>query len=276
MIGDYVGAGAILVMVALAVGFAFHTRDAHRLHGELASLEEALEETEALVESAVEDLRSQPPAGYTYAGLYPAPNPSTYAAPFPAPYPAPHLGPYVHPETQPPAAEDGFQEAPSDHDSDEPSDRRSHRRLIVAAAVTATLLMVAAIAVAAIIFIHDDRSASTHRPPVRRASIVVKVLNATTPHDLAARTETRLRSLGFPKGTVGDATGPKRAITLVAYFPRNARQGLAVASALHLNSDRVQALGRRSQLALCPRKKPCTINVVLVLGSDFSLQNKHA
>ena len=127
------------------------------------------------------------------------------------------------------------------------------RALRPVALLVGAVLAGGVVLVVAYVLLGSGSSQTTHRPPSRPASsatlsgplpssVTVSVLNGTDRIGLAGKVSRSLRSLGFARGAVGDATQATVANTVVGYTKGHRAAALEVASALHLGATSVKAL----------------------------------
>jgi len=98
-----------------------------------------------------------------------------------------------------------------------------------------------------------------------RGSVVVTVLNGTPVPHLANQVASRLRTDGFRRGTVTNASDQQRSATTISYVAGHRRDALAVSRALGISD--VQPIDPATKSIACPQPA-CSTTVVVTVGSD--------
>ena len=98
-----------------------------------------------------------------------------------------------------------------------------------------------------------------------RGSVVVTVLNGTPVPHLANQVASRLRTDGFQRGTVTNASDQQRSATTISYVAGHRRDALAVSRALGISD--VQPIDPATKSIACPQPA-CSTTVVVTVGSD--------
>jgi len=98
-----------------------------------------------------------------------------------------------------------------------------------------------------------------------RGSVVVTVLNGTPVPHLANQVASRLRTDGFQRGTVTNASDQQRSATTISYAAGHRRDALAVSRALRISD--VQPIDPATRSIACPQPA-CSTTVVVTVGSD--------
>jgi len=199
------------------------------------------------------------------------------AGPAPTPAPAPASRPSIPIRTDAASARRAGASAPI-----APPERSPRRRgrLVVLAALA--LVLVAAGVFAATQLGKGGQSGSAARggaaapkgaatpAPARgrgfaRGSVVVTVLNGTPVPHLANQVASRLRTDGFQRGTVTNASDQQRSATTISYVAGHRRDALAVSRALGISD--VQPIDPATKSIACPQPA-CSTTVVVTVGSD--------
>jgi hypothetical protein len=105
---------------------------------------------------------------------------------------------------------------------------------------------------------------------VNPANITVYVLNGTTISGLAHKVDAKLVPPFREAHVPGDATNNTHSTTVVAYLPGHRAAALAVARRLGLTAASVQAIDQGTEIVACAGATPCTVDVVVTVGSDLA------
>ncbi len=109
------------------------------------------------------------------------------------------------------------------------------------------------------------------QPAINPAGVTVAVLNGTATARLANRVGGVLKTAGYKDGTITNAPDQTHTATVVAYLPGSKRDAVAVAKALKVTPDSVQAIDQNTRAVACPAAPaPCPVNVVVTVGADLA------
>lgn len=105
---------------------------------------------------------------------------------------------------------------------------------------------------------------------VNPANVTVDVLNGTTIAGLAHKVNAKLVPPFREAHAPGDATDQTHTTTVVAYLPGHRAAALAVAQRLGLHAASVQPIDQGTETVACAGATPCSIDVVVTVGSDLA------
>jgi len=107
-------------------------------------------------------------------------------------------------------------------------------------------------------------------PMFNPSTVTVAVLNGTSTNHLARSVADRLAASGYKQGAVATASDQTRTKTVVAYMPGHRNDAVHVAQSLKLSASAVAPVDSSTQTIACPQTSPCTVDVVVTVGTDLS------
>jgi hypothetical protein len=114
------------------------------------------------------------------------------------------------------------------------------------------------------------RHVARRTPAVNPSTVTVSVLNGTAIAGLAHTVAQGLGTAGYKLGVTTNATDQTHTTTIVAYLPGFKQDAAAVAKSLKVSPNTVQPVDQPTQQIACQNPGPCSVNVIVTVGSDLS------
>jgi hypothetical protein len=114
------------------------------------------------------------------------------------------------------------------------------------------------------------RHVARRTPAVNPSTVTVSVLNGTAIAGLAHTVAQGLGTTGYKLGVTTNATDQTHTTTIVAYLPGFKQDAAAVAKSLKVSPSTVQPVDQPTQQIACQNPGPCSVNVIVTVGSDLS------